>query len=281
MAGPMSTASVRRSTSCSGPVEDRATGPRFDPARRSPDGLGRPAPWSRRVDPSGHAAGCRRTIPERGGATAGHRGPLVPGTTDPREGFGLPRPGRDARGLRRSGSEYLGRRILGQARGTTTVVPPSPQRDRRSWATAALILIAATLLGWGIIASSRMADPLHPGLDVKVWKAGHLEETGRERLGNRYPTPPARRRDPDPGQHDPAHPGRKAYFYLVWLEASGKVTPIYPWRDQRWEPAPAPAPAEMLSYPAVPVGSGLPDLSTGVRGGLESQTPAVPLVAGP
>ncbi len=48
---------------------------------------------------------------------------------------------------------------------------------------------------------------------------------------------------------------RKAYFYILWLDAAGKIHPIYPWREKKWEDRPEKEEARaVLWLPTEPVG---------------------------
>jgi hypothetical protein len=148
--------------------------------------------------------------------------------------------------------------LRGWQEGAPTAPPASiPVRRRRRAALAALA--ACLLLGAGWLAArdrwSRAPAPAEssPGLSgelvLRVW-------SGREgvKRGLRVDEPGALPVVNGEGLRVEVTLDRPAYLYLVWIDASGSVQPIYPWdpvKGEGWEtPEPPQQPRRRLRLPA-------------------------------
>jgi serine/threonine protein kinase len=85
--------------------------------------------------------------------------------------------------------------------------------------------------------------PLKVSMDMWVWKKGHRDEPGRRLEASGVL--PLR---PGDAIRVEIKAERPAYFYLLWLDAGGKVLPTYPWKNNDWKQRPASEPAEAELY---------------------------------
>jgi hypothetical protein len=118
----------------------------------------------------------------------------------------------------------------------TTLVPPAaPVRSpgRRAWLAAAVGLL---LVGGGLAAWLGRAGPpaLKGVLDVQVWPRGEAR-----RPGKRLHEPGVLPLKPGDLLRIEAALSRPAYLYLVWLDSSGRATPLWPWVNSDWRNRPA------------------------------------------
>jgi hypothetical protein len=126
---------------------------------------------------------------------------------------------------------------------------PAPVRLRRRWllaATAALVLGVGGLVAWwmwgGIIGRLGPAAPLKGSIDVLISRPGKSR--------------PMRLNDP---QARPLRLGdtvriavelnRPAYLYVLWIDAEGKVGPVYPWVEGDWNRRGTEKPNQKLLLP--------------------------------
>jgi hypothetical protein len=146
--------------------------------------------------------------------------------------------------------ELLGEieRALAASAAATTSFPgrkaagPGPRRRRRALAAGGVAL-AACLIGGVALAvwlrprgpgpSNPEAAPLKGAIDVAVWEKGNPL---RQRL--RLHQPRALPLKAGDLLQINVTLNRPAYVYVVWLDAHGKATPIYPWRDEDWNDRP-------------------------------------------
>jgi hypothetical protein len=85
------------------------------------------------------------------------------------------------------------------------------------------------------------AAPLKGSIDILVWEKGNPERMGK-RLHQTGVLPlqgPKSKTNKGDGLRIEAELNRPAYMYVVWLDASGSVSPVYPWQDHRWDKLPA------------------------------------------
>jgi hypothetical protein len=89
---------------------------------------------------------------------------------------------------------------------------------------------------------SEGAQPFKGPIDILVWKSGKKDE-GSKRLHEPGVLPlksPKNENDKNAdGLRIEVELNRPGYMYVVWLDSSGKVTPVYPWIDQKWNQMPA------------------------------------------
>jgi hypothetical protein len=101
-------------------------------------------------------------------------------------------------------------------------------------------------------AGRRAAGPLSATLDLGVWKKGdpkkRLSLAGPEALPLR----------PGDWVRVEATAGRPAYLYVVYLDARGQASPLFPWRGYRWDDRPAERPRASLHLPEDPLKDGAP-----------------------
>jgi len=85
-----------------------------------------------------------------------------------------------------------------------------------------------------IIPDPRLGVPeqtqLDVDLDIKVWKSGRENEEGKNlwSMGVRPLVP-------DDSVRIEVTANRGCFFYLVWVESTGKAVPLYPWLDKSWD----------------------------------------------
>jgi hypothetical protein len=150
--------------------------------------------------------------------------------------------------------------LRGWLNGTGVVDGPSSGRRRRWPLRAAGLLLGVLLLGgvlygavWGIrhflaptdAGRPGNAEPLAGWIDVRVWKKDKLLGPGQWLGPHVMPF----------NQGDEvrveAELNRPAYFYVVWLDTTGKPLPLYSW-DPHWNWPAEERPAARLSLPATP-----------------------------
>jgi hypothetical protein len=112
----------------------------------------------------------------------------------------------------------------------TVAPPPAPVRRSRgrAWLAVAvgLLLVGAGLAAW----LGRTAPPALKGvLDVQVWPKGEAHRPGK-RLHEQGVLP----LKPGDLLRIEATLNRPAYLYLVWLDSSGRATPLWPWVNSDW-----------------------------------------------
>jgi hypothetical protein len=146
-------------------------------------------------------------------------------------------------------AEELGRieRGLANARtveqGTPEKVPARRSTRRRVLLAAAGLLVLGGLAGLAVWLGP--VAPLQVDLDLTVWKKGHRQEVGRW-VGTEGLLPLV----PDDTVRVEVTANRPVYFYLVYLDAGGKVTPLYPWKGN-WEQRQVELPRRTLNVPEV------------------------------
>jgi hypothetical protein len=117
---------------------------------------------------------------------------------------------------------------------------------------------AKTEPGGGAPARAR-GLPLTAGLDVRIWKK---EDKARGLAPNDPDALPLRAGDYLRVEADVDPP---AYLYLVYLDADGKASPLFPWRKYDWGDRPPEEPRASLHLPEDPVWDGAP-LAPGASG---------------
>ncbi|HLW65849.1 MAG TPA: DUF4145 domain-containing protein [Gemmataceae bacterium] len=121
-----------------------------------------------------------------------------------------------------------------------------------SVAVAFSLLIAAGAAYWWFGSVSRRGTvatvgpgnegerPLKGSIDILVWEKGNPERMGK-RLHQSGVLPlqgPKSKTNKGDGLRIEAELNRPAYMYIVWLDAGGSVSPVYPWQDHRWDKLP-------------------------------------------
>jgi hypothetical protein len=115
-----------------------------------------------------------------------------------------------------------------------------------------LIIAAGAVYWWfGNVSTSsptRSARPDESGrpfkgsIDILVWKSGKTNE-GSKRLHEAGVLPLKSPKNDNDKKADAmrieVELNRPCYIYVVWLDSSGKVTPVFPWIDQKWNQMPA------------------------------------------
>ncbi len=94
--------------------------------------------------------------------------------------------------------------------------------------------------------------PLAAKLDVRVWKEA---DTSRGLALNEAGALPLRAGD---WMRIEAEVDRPAYLYVIYLDAQGKASPMYPWRNYDWNNRPAERPVASLHLPENPLVDGAP-----------------------
>ncbi len=89
--------------------------------------------------------------------------------------------------------------------------------------------------------------PLAAKLDVRVWKKA---DTSRGLALNEAGALPLRAGD---WMRIEAEVDRPAYLYVIYLDAQGKASPMYPWRKYDWDDRPAERPVASLHLPENPL----------------------------
>jgi hypothetical protein len=143
------------------------------------------------------------------------------------------------------------------AGATTTAAGPYQAARRLSrrtvlWAAAGLLVVGGGVVAWlgrpaspGGASPSVPVTPLKGVLDVRVWPKGHGLPEGQRLAAEVLPLKPG-----DLLRIE-ATLNRPAYLYLVWLDADGTATPLWPWLDNDWRRRPAgrDRPLQALSLP--------------------------------
>jgi hypothetical protein len=142
--------------------------------------------------------------------------------------------------------------------------PAVPRARRRLvWAAVAALLLVGVLTGVAMHRSSGptvvAAEPLTLTLDVRVWK--EQDKTRGLTLGDEGALP-LRAGD---FMRIEATASRPAYLYLIYLDAEGKASPYYPWRNYDWNHRPAEQRRRQLNEPEDPQKDGSP-LTAGPSG---------------
>jgi predicted Ser/Thr protein kinase len=165
--------------------------------------------------------------------------------------------------------------------GPSSAAPHStkvlPRRLARSWrsprfwiAAGVLLAVAGGALVWALKAlhtdpgrpsaggekppdgpAGGILAPLQGWVDVRIWEP---RSERRQNLGLRDEAAlPLRLNDQIRVE---ARVNRRAYLYVVWIDAEGKALPVYPWSLGHWEERPADEkPVDHLSLPANPTES--------------------------
>jgi serine/threonine protein kinase len=95
--------------------------------------------------------------------------------------------------------------------------------------------------------------PLEPKLDVRIWKK---QDTMRGLTLNDSRALPLR---PGDFMRVEVEVNRPAYLYLIYLDADGKASPLFPWREYDWRNRPAEEkPQASLQLPEDPLKDGAP-----------------------
>jgi serine/threonine protein kinase len=129
------------------------------------------------------------------------------------------------------------------AKPAATPGKPAPSRPgpgRRRWIAAALLAVlglgAAGYFLFRAPADKERRQPATPfkgSIDVRIWEKGNPERAG---LGLRANGAlPLKAKDTIRVE---ATMNRPVYLYILWIEADGKVLPVYPWKPGHWDGRP-------------------------------------------
>ncbi|HLW65582.1 MAG TPA: DUF4145 domain-containing protein [Gemmataceae bacterium] len=94
--------------------------------------------------------------------------------------------------------------------------------------------------------------PFKGSIDILVWEKGNPERMGKHlhQAGVLPLLGPKSKVNKGDGLRIEAELNRPGYMYIVWLDAGGSVSPVYPWQDHRWDKLPADQKKrERLSWP--------------------------------
>jgi serine/threonine protein kinase len=156
----------------------------------------------------------------------------------------------------------------------TRVLTRAP-RGRRRWpwlaAAVALVLAVGAYSGYrwlypdlpSPIPGAEHSDPPSPPadnaapalaghLDVRIWKK---DDKSRGLALANAGALPLRAGD---WMRVEARTGRPAYFYLIYLDAAGQASPLFPWRKYDWDDRPAEQKRQDLNLPEDPQKDGAP-----------------------
>ncbi|MCI0461477.1 MAG: protein kinase [Gemmataceae bacterium] len=158
--------------------------------------------------------------------------------------------------------------------GGPVLAQPGPSLTERLWrpvqaaltarpgqaAAALLVVLGLALIWYGAArppaaseipvrqtnAGATEINPAFKGrIDVRVWEPGN-DQRRNLRLRD-FGALPLKPKDQIRIE---AQVNRPAYLYVLWIDAAGKVSPVYPWKPGRWEERPADErPTTELSLP--------------------------------
>jgi hypothetical protein len=148
--------------------------------------------------------------------------------------------------------------------------PPARRRRRAFLAAAALALaLVAAAAGWAWLRpvappapGPTPAAPLTAALEVRVWKKDDLTRGQTLEAAGVLPL-----RAGDHVRFEAAVP-RSAYLYLIYLDAKGEASPLFPWRGYDWADRPEEGTRRRLRVPdgpgkdAAPLGAGPSGIET-------------------
>jgi serine/threonine protein kinase len=142
-----------------------------------------------------------------------------------------------------------------------------PSRRTLVLGLAGLVFAMGGLGAWWIANTksthSSAASTLKTDLDVTVWKAGRHGKPGQ-----RLWSPGVLPLRPGDAVRIEATVDRPAYLYLVWLDGTGKATPVYPWREDDWKNRPKVE--ARLTRLILPEGADKGGTMEGTKSGVES-----------
>jgi hypothetical protein len=112
-----------------------------------------------------------------------------------------------------------------------------PERSRRLWTEALVLIMAAAVLGSGRPRAPAFGqaepEPLKAVLHLKI---GDSANVSRRNL--RLDQPKVLPLNAGDRFHIEARLSRPAYLYLFWIGSDAKVSPIYPWKPGHWDVRP-------------------------------------------
>ena len=129
---------------------------------------------------------------------------------------------------------------------------PQSKTRRRIWVWPCLAMSVLGGIGLVVFLCWDQTENIKGEIDIRVWKGNR---SGEGRLLHQAGVLPLQAGDFVQVKSELST--GPAYLYVVWLEASGNVVPLYPWKKQNWDQRPDDEqPVPELVFPQTPLSSG-------------------------